>query len=338
MAPANLGAVVEQTLAGAISTGTHGTGLSFAGLADFTTGFEFVTGTGEVRTVDRAADRSLWGALAVSLGSLSVITRVTVKCEDAFNLRLEESPATLDETLERLDELNNARNFGFWWFPATGRVLLRKFDTTDEPADRSAPVAQWVERVLLRNALHETCLAANHLGLFSLKATNDIVRRKALGRGRMRVGAPADIFTSKIRIRQHVMEFSVPYEQTVSAIKAIRAIIDAGNYPAHSPVDVRFCGPDEAWLGLSHARRSCFIGCAVYQPFGLLIDSSAYFRRIDDAMRAFDARPHWGKLHYRNAATIAPFYNRWDDFLQTRDALDPRRIFANDYLDSVLGC
>ncbi len=337
MAPANLGAVVEQTLAGAIATGTHGTGLSFGGLADLTTGFEFVTGTGDIRTINRVSDPSVWRALAVSLGSLGVITRITIKCENAFNLCLEETPANINETLERLEEHNTARNFGFWLFPGTGQVLLRKFNTTQKPADSPAPIARWFERAILRNGLHEACLAANGIGLLAAKTLNDIIRRNALGRKRVRVGAPADIFASKIRIRQHVMEFSVPYAQAIPAIKAVRAVVDAGRHPAHSPIDVRFCGPDEAWLGLSYGRRSCMIGCVVYQPYRMSMDSSSYFREIDDALRPFDARPHWGKLHYRKGSDIAPLYDRWDDFLSMRDAFDPGRVFANDYLEGILG-
>jgi L-gulonolactone oxidase len=337
MAPANLGAVIEQTLAGAIATGTHGTGLSFGGLADLTVGFESVTGKGDIKTISRASDPSGWAALAVGLGSLGIITRITMKCESAFRLRLEEIPAALDETLERLGEYNKARNFGFWLFPGTGRVLLRKFEETAEEPDPPSPVAQWVESALLRNGLHEACLSMSQLGALPVHAANDFVRRKVLGRSSIRVGTPAEIFTSKIRIRQHVIEFSVPYEQALPAIKAVRAVADSGHYPAHSPIDVRFCGPDEAWLGLSHGRRSCLIGCVVYQPFGIPIGSSAYFRKIDDALRPFYARPHWGKLHYRTAQDLAPLYDRWYSFLEIRDRLDPARIFSNDYLDMVLG-
>jgi L-gulonolactone oxidase len=338
LAPANLGAVVEQTLAGAIATGTHGSGLGFGGLANLATGFEFVTGRGEVRTISRTSNPSLWSALAVSLGSLGIITRITVKCEDAFNLRLQEIPATLDATLDRLDEYNQARHFGFWWFPGTDQVLLRKFNVTNADRDHRSQLSSWINRVLLRNGLHEACLfASSVLGLVPTPVINEFVRRSALGRPRTRVGPAADIFTSKVRIRQHVMEFSVPIDDAVAAVRALRETLQSANFPAHSPIDVRFSGPDEPWLGLSHGRQSCFIGCVVYQPFGFAVDSTGYFRAFEQTMRRFDARPHWGKIHFRTAADLAGLYPLWTDFLAVRDDLDPGRVFANGYLDRVLG-
>lgn len=338
LSPANLGAVVEQTLAGAISTGTHGSGLAFGGLANLTTGFEFVTGRGDVCAISRDADPALWSALAVSLGSLGIITRITVKCEDAFNLRLQEIPSTLDSTIEHLREYNQARNFGFWWFPGTDQVLLRKFNVTNADRDHRSPLSTWIDRVLLRNGLHEASLfVSSVLGLVPTPVVNELVRRSALGRPRTRVGPSADIFTSKVRIRQHVMEFSVPIEDAAQAIRALRERLGSAHFPAHSPIDVRFGGPDDAWLGLSHGRQSCFIGCVVYQPFGFAVDSVGYFRAVEQTMRRFDARPHWGKIHFHAAADFASLYSRWTDFLAMRDDLDPGRVFANGYLERVLG-
>ena len=151
LALSNLGAIVEQTVAGAIATGTHGSGLGFGGLAGLTTDLDYVSGSGAVHTVSRRRDPERWAALAVSLGGLGVLTRITFACESIFNLRLEQTPALLDETLERLEEHNCARHFGFWWFPRTNRVVLRRFTKTDRPADTGSPMRDWMRNVVVRN-------------------------------------------------------------------------------------------------------------------------------------------------------------------------------------------
>jgi L-gulonolactone oxidase len=337
IAPKNLGAVVGQTVAGAIATGTHGSGLDFGGLAELTTGFEVVSGTGELITVSRERDPNLWAALAVHLGSLGILTRVTFSCDDAFRLRLEQTPSLIDETLERLDQYNAARNFGFWWFPGSDRVLIRKFNLAKGEADSGSQLKRWWHNLVVRNWLHEMLLLGSSFGLLSPQQVNAAIFRAAFREPSARVDDSAEIVTSKIRIRQHVMEFSVPYEGARDVIHALRQLIRQNGFPTHSPVDIRFSGRDEAWLGLSHGRRSCFIGIVVYQPFGRSVSSDAYFRAVDDLMRGFDARPHWGKVHFRDHNDLRGRYARWDDFQAMRERLDPNRVFANAYLDRVLG-
>ena len=67
------------------------------------------------------------------------------------------------------------------------------------------------------------------------------------------------------------------------------------------------------------------------------MDYQPYFRAVEEIMRSFDGRPHWGKLHFREAADLRPAYPRWDDFAAVRAKLDPDGRFRNPYLDRVLG-
>ena len=131
--------------------------------------------------------------------------------------------------------------------------------------------------------------------------------------------------------------YGQPYENAAAAVRALRHLIVRESFPTHAPVDIRFSGPDTAWLGLSHGRRSCYIGVVVYQPFGRRVDSDGYFRAVDRLMRDFDGRPHWGKIHFHSARDLAARYSKFDAFQQVREELDPHRVFANDYLDQMLG-
>lgn len=338
LALSNLGAIVEQTVAGAIATGTHGSGLGFGGLAGLTTDLDYVSGGGTVHTVSRERDPDRWAALAVGLGGLGILTRITFACESLFNLHLEQTPALLDETLERLDEHNGARHFGFWWFPRTNRVVLRRFTRTDRPADTGSPTRDWMRNVVVRNQLHQLLLlGASVARNVPVGMANDLMFRVAFGDAFARTGRSGDVVTSKIQIRHHAMEFALPLESAAAAVRALRRLIAQNSFPAHAPVDIRFSGPDAAWLGLSHGRRSCYIGVVVYQPIGCRVDSDSYFRAVDRLMRDFDGRPHWGKVHFHDAGDLAARYSQFDAFRQVREELDPHRVFANDYLDQVLG-
>ena len=334
----NLGAIVEQTVAGAIATGTHGSGLGFGGLAELTTDFDYVSGSGEVHTASRRRNPERWAALAVSLGSLGVLTRITFACESVFNLRLEQTPALLDETLERLDEHNRARHFGFWWFPRTNRVVLRLFTKTDRPAEAASSMREWMRNVVVRNQIYQLLLlGASVAGIVPVGMANDLMFRVAFGDACTQTGHSSNVVSSKIQIPQHVMEFALPYENAAAAVRALRHLIARESFPTHAPVDIRFSGPDMAWLGLSHGRRSCYIGVVVYQPFRQRVDSGGYFRAVDRLMRDFDGRPHWGKIHFHDARDLVARYSKFDAFRQVREELDPHRVFANDYLDQTLG-
>jgi len=121
----NLGDIDVQTIAGAISTGTHGTGAKLGGIATQVRGLQLVTADGEVRDVAPGTD--LFSAACVGLGALGVITAVTLQCEPAFALHARETPAPLDEVLGDLDNLVDGNDhFEFYWFPHTRATLTKR--------------------------------------------------------------------------------------------------------------------------------------------------------------------------------------------------------------------
>jgi L-gulonolactone oxidase len=129
------------------------------------------------------------------------------------------------------------------------------------------------------------------------------------------------------------MEYGIPRAAFPEAFAALRRIVDDLPFRVQFPVECRFTGPDDVWLSHGYGRDSAYV--AVQQYVG--VPYEPFFRAFEKVCLGLEGRPHWGKLHYRDAESLRPAYPRFDDFLAVRDRLDPNRIFANAYTDRVLG-
>jgi L-gulonolactone oxidase len=129
------------------------------------------------------------------------------------------------------------------------------------------------------------------------------------------------------------MEYAIPREHARDAVRGVRDVIDAAGLHVSFPIEVRFTAPDDIPLSTASGRDTCYV--AVHMARG--VDYEQYFRGVEALMNTFDGRPHWGKLHYQNAATLEPRYPQWGRFQTVRGKLDPEGRFSNAYLDRVLG-
>jgi L-gulonolactone oxidase len=129
------------------------------------------------------------------------------------------------------------------------------------------------------------------------------------------------------------MEYGLPRDALRPALAELRRIVDSLPSSVVFPVEVRFTGADDLWLSHGYGRDSAYI--AIHQYVGMPYEE--YFKRFEAVATSLGGRPHWGKLHYRDAAYLASAYPRFADFRAVRDKLDPGRVFANEYLDRVLG-
>ena len=333
LAMSNLGDIDSQTVSGAISTGTHGTGARYGGLATFVDELELVTGTGEVVRCSETEEPEIFAAARVGLGALGVISQVTLRCEDAFALHVDERPMPLATVLHELDELAASNeHFEFWWFPHTDRVAAKRLNRMD-PGDTPRPLSrarEWWEDTVLENA---GIGAASRLGRRFPRLIPSV------NRGMMRAFSPRVFsdrsdraFCSPRHIRFTEMEYAVPRAHARQAFAAIQDVIDRLGVRTTIPVEVRFAAADDIWLSHSYGRDSAYF--AVHQFVGM--EYEPYFRAVEQAMIDLGGRPHWGKLHYSEAASLAERYPKFTDFLAVRDRLDPDRLFTNDYLTRVL--
>jgi L-gulonolactone oxidase len=328
----NLGDIDRQTLAGSISTGTHGTGEGFVSISAQVEALELVLADGSVLEISAAGDPSALEAARIGLGALGLIYSVTVRTVPAFRIDRLDNPKPLDETLARLDELNRINDhFEFYVFPHTEVALCRESRRTDEPARPRPAAAIYAQEVVLENWIGGLfALAGRHLP----SQTARLARIASRGTGRSRkLDKSHRVFASERRVKFTEMEYGIPREHAADAVRELLEIAARPEHRVAFPIEVRFAAADEVMLSAAHRRSTCYI--AVHQD--RRVDWRPYFAAVEAVMRSYGGRPHWGKRHTQTAETLAPLYPRWADFQALRDRLDPDRRFANSYTARVLG-
>nr|MDT0660118.1 D-arabinono-1,4-lactone oxidase [Micromonospora sp. DSM 115978] len=328
----NLGDIDSQTIAGAISTGTHGTGAGYGCLSTFVEELHLVTGTGEVLRCSADQHPDVFAAARVGLGAVGVLVEVTLRCVAAFVLRADERPAPLAEVLAGLPDLIGGNDhFEFYWFPYTDRVQVKtnnRVPTDDRPLSRWR---RWLDDDFLANTVFDTACRVGRTAPATVPSISAISARALTARS---YTARSDrVFCTPRRVRFTEMEYGLPRAALPEALAALRRIVDDLTFKVLFPVEVRFTAPDDIWLSHGYGRESAYL--AIHQYVGM--PDEPYFRAFEAVAAELDGRPHWGKLHYRDAGSLRPAYPRFDDFLAVRDRLDPQRVFANAYTDRVLG-
>lgn len=329
----NLGDIDAQTVAGAISTATHGTGARLPNLSAQAETVELVLADGSTRAFAATdADRDPYLAARVGVGSLGVISAVTLRCVPAFTLHGVDAPAPLEETLERLEQHGAANDhFEFYVFPYARTALTRTNNRVEaRPQPRSRHRA-WAEDVLLTNhAFHAFCLAGRAAPPL-IPALNRVVTRVA---GSSEKTDRSDrVFATRRLVRFTEMEYALPREQTADALRRVLALIEQRRLAVPFPIEVRLVTADDALLSPVHGRESGYIAVHMFRG----MEWRPYFRAVEQIMDEHDGRPHWGKRHFQTAATLRPRYPAWDRFQAVRERLDPAGRFGNMYTDRVLG-
>jgi len=328
----NLGDIDRQTLAGAISTGTHGTGARFGNISAQIASIELVLADGSLVELSEEHDRKAFRAARVGLGVLGAIYAVTVRCVPAYRIRRVDTPRPLDETLDRLDELADASDhFELYTFPHTGQALVRESERTDAPAEPAGRIAWFAQEVLLENYAVD---AMGRVGRRFPKLIPPLLRQvsKRVGRS-TKLDASYRVFASQRRVRFTEMEYGIPREHAAEAVRRVLELIERLRLAVSFPIEVRFVAADDALLSPSHGRDTCYVAVHMYRG----MEWEPYFRGVEAIMDSYGGRPHWGKRHFQSAATLAPRYPEWDSFRRVRGKLDPRGVFANEYTDRVLG-
>jgi L-gulonolactone oxidase len=327
----NMGDIDRQTIAGATQTATHGTGLRFGNLPSQIVGLRLVTADGSVVECSTERDPQVFDCARVGLGALGIVSTVTLQCVAAFRLHAVEEPVRLDAVLASFDDLIHGNDhFEFFWVPHTGWALTKRNRRTGEPARPRRRVREWIDDVVLPNwAFGAACRVGR-------RAPSLIPRlaRMIPSSGRIDYVDRSDrVFTSPRNVKFWEMEYAIPLADLPEALERVRALVDQLGVKLSFPVEVRVGPGDEIPLSTAHGRDTAYIAVHVYR--GTPYD--AYFSGVEGIMNDYGGRPHWGKMHYQTAETLAPRYPRWDEFQAVRAALDPAGRFANPYLDRVLG-
>ncbi|MFF0854490.1 D-arabinono-1,4-lactone oxidase [Streptomyces sp. NPDC003280] len=328
----NMGDIMEQTVSGATSTGTHGTGRESASIAAQIKGLELVTADGSVLTCSAEENPEVFAAARIGLGALGVVTAITFAVEPLFLLTAREEPMPFDRVVAEFDELwAENEHFEFYWFPHTGNTNTKRNNRSAGPEQPVGRLAGWFEDEFLSNGVFQVAQWAGRAAPATVPAIARISSR-ALS-ARTYTDIPYKVFTSPRRVRFVEMEYAVPRAALVDTLRELKAMVDRSGLRVSFPVEVRTAPADDITLSTASGRDSAYIAVHMFRgtPY------QAYFTAAERVFTAHEGRPHWGKVHTRDAEYFSRVYPRFTEFTALRDRLDPERLFQNDYLRRVLG-
>ena len=332
LAMENLGDIDRQTIAGAISTGTHGTGARLRNISAQVEGIELILTDGSARRLSPEADPLLLRAARVGVGALGAISTVTLRCVPAFTLERVDAPHPREEVLDSFQERADAHDhFELFTFPyADNALVLERNRTTDPPRPRSR-LAAHLNDVVLENWALGALSATGRYFPRSIPALSRLAGR--LASGSRTVERSDRVFANERRVRFTEMEYGVPREHGPEAARRVIEWVCSNRYPVFFPIEMRVAAGDDALLSPSHERDTAYL--AVHQYRGM--EWRPYFEAVEEIMNSYGGRPHWGKRHFQTAETLAPRYPAWAEFQRAREELDPTRTFTNEYAARVLG-
>lgn len=332
LAMENLGDIDRQTIAGAISTGTHGTGAKLRNISSQVEAIELVLADGSVRELTAEGEPGLLRAARVGIGALGAISAVTLRCVPAFTLHRVDTPRPIEEVLDTFQERAGANDhYEFFTFPYADSALVLERNRTDEPPRPRGRTAAYLNDIVLENWALEALSATGKRFPGSIPRLARLAAR--LASGSQATDRSDRIFANERRVRFTEMEYGVPREHGPEAARRVIEWVRANRYPVFFPIEMRVTAGDDALLSPSHERDTAYI--AVHQYRGM--EWRPYFEAVEEIMNGYGGRPHWGKRHFQTAATLAPRYPAWSAFQATRNELDPDRVFTNEYAALVLG-
>ncbi|MEK4512305.1 D-arabinono-1,4-lactone oxidase [Paenibacillus sp. FSL K6-2524] len=330
VAQENLGDINAQSIAGAISTGTHGTGARLGSLATQAVGLTVVIATGEFIECSAEQDEELFRAMQVSLGMFGIIVKVKLRVVPSYALRYTSRKIPFSQCLEQLDLFKKEnRHFEFYWFPYTDVAQIKLTNKTDEVPGTPSRWSYW-KVLLMENALFwvmsECCR-------FIPRLCKSISRLSAAGVPDVQeVGYSHRIFATPRLVRFNEMEYSVPADRMRIVLEEIRNAVDRYRFAVHFPIECRYVQGDDVWLSPATGRDSAYIAVHMYRG----MEYADFFAKVEDICRQHGGRPHWGKMHTMRAEQLRLVYPKWDAFLRLRQELDPSGVFLNPYLVEML--
>ncbi len=327
----NMGDINVQSIAGATSTATHGTGWEYGNLATGIVGMRLVLADGSILEATEHENSEVLEIARVGLGALGVVSTLTLRCVEAFRLHAVEEPLRLDVVMDDFEGfMSSEDHVEFYWVPHTGWALTKRNRRTDEPARPRAKVKELLDDIVLPN------LAFGALCRLGRRRPSLVPRLARLmpSSGRVEYVDRSDrVFTSPRWVRFYEMEYAIPREAVPEALDRVRRLVVENGMPISFPVEVRVVASDDIALSTAEGRATGYIAVHTYK--GTPYD--AYFQGVERIMDSYEGRPHWGKLHFQRSESLAERYPRWADFAALRRRLDPAGRFANPYLDRVLG-
>jgi FAD-linked oxidoreductase len=329
LAQENLGDIDVQSIAGAISTGTHGSGITLGNIATQVIALSLITADGDIIECSATQNRDIFKAAQISLGVLGIISKLTLQLVPAFKLDYRWQKESLHYCLDNLDDYKaDNRNFEFFWIPHTDTVLAKFMNITDKKPKRRNLFRKFNENVL-ENGVLWLLSAANRMRP-SMSKTISRTMATLVSSGND-VQYSHRIFATARHVKFQEMEYSIPADYFIPALKEIQATIAGYDIQVHFPIECRFVRADDIYLSPAYGRDSAYIAVHMFKG----MEYEDFFAKMEEIFIKYEGRPHWGKMHHRTAAELSSLYPRWEDFQAARQQLDPDGFFLNDHLKQI---
>ena len=330
LAMENLGDIDVQSIAGAISTGTHGTGADLRTIATQISKIKFVNGKGEIITVTEKDNYELFKSAQISLGMLGIILEVTINAIPTYVLNYRSDKTTWDKIFGQLDQFKSNRNFEFYWFPYSKHIQTKVMNKVDLKMAKNKLFSYWFNDIVMENLafgllcsisriLPPTAKYWSRFAGFTLspfEKTNHSLR----------------VYATVRKVRFVEMEYSVPQDKCEEVLNKLKDFIEKEKIRVNFPIEVRFVKEDDIFLSPAFESKRCYIAVHMYAK----MKYQKYFEGAEKIFLEYDGRPHWGKKHFLTHDLVKQKYSKLGTFLEQREKMDPDGIFLNEHLKNLI--
>lgn len=327
----NQGDVHPQAIAGAVATGTHGTGKRLGSLSEAVAGFELVTADGQVRWCSRNENAELFEYGRVALGSLGVMTRIEMRVREAYKLEELKRNLPLREVLDEAERTAaSVRHWEFHWFPYSELAATKVMEPTHAEV-RPERLRHFFVDTVFENAAWWMCCQATRMA----PGLNQPVARFAAKTfsESSKVDWSYKVFPNPRMVRFNEMEYAVPAAKGPEVLLEIKDLIEREQFDVAFPIEYRYVQADDIPLSPFYRRDAAVLSCHVFngKPY------ACYFEAVEAVFRKHGGRPHWGKMHHLQADDLRALYDRYDDFQALRARVDPQGVFQSPYIARIFG-
>lgn len=320
----NQGDIDQQSLAGAMSTGTHGTGLTLGCLSSYIQEFELLTASGDFLTCNNEQNTDIFQAGRVGLGALGILTKITMQNRPCYKLGEQIYLEKVDDALENLEsQLQQHRHLEFFIFPFNDRLIYKTLNESDEVLNPRPE--SFVSEDMLLSVCSEVAMRFPALNPYLQKLLGVFIQPTHY------VDWSSSIFPTPRETRFNEMEYQVPLVYGIDCLKEIIETMQRHQISSFFPIECRFVKSDDIWLSPFYQQDSMSLSIHEYAKQ----DSKLLFELIEPIFKKYQARPHWGKVHNNTMAELAALYPKWQNFLSLREQLDPNNKFLNPYLEQM---
>lgn len=325
------GSIDEQSLAGVIATGTHGSGIDFQIIGGQVLELKLLKADGSKLIINKEKDKELYGACVVNLGALGVVSEITLQAVKDFNLHDYSTTVSFDLIIDDLDTfLDINDHLKFWWFPPSKKIGLFSYQRTyKEVNDRRW--RRFLKDEVLSVGIYRSLVFAARLQPRFAKRINQFLTWNLKGPVR-RIAKCSHVFKVPKPPIHIETEWAFDATKAKEILKEYKALITNNNYNLNFIQEIRFTKSDDFWLSPCYGRDTMWIGlyCFSHEKWNEI------FAEFEKFAKKHNGRPHWGKLFRAPKTYLAQTYPHYDKFFTLREEMDPVGKFANDYINRLL--